>query len=76
MTSSVDSINIIINGSSNWIGSIYFQIILDCTITVCAVDKVSKSTPRVTNFTVDAAQYNENASKLDRDKDGIACEKP
>jgi hypothetical protein len=40
-----------------------------------AVDKVAKSTPRVTNFAVDAAQYNENASRLDRDKDGIACER-
>ncbi len=40
-----------------------------------AVDKVAGGAQRVTNFTVDAAQYNENASKLDRDRDGIACEK-
>jgi len=40
-----------------------------------AVDKTARGAAPVTNFTVDAVQYNENASKLDRDKDGIACEK-
>ena len=39
-----------------------------------AVDR-TKNTPPVTDFAVDAGQYNENASRLDRDKDGIACEK-
>lgn len=38
-----------------------------------AVDSTSK-TP-VTTFTVDADLYQANASKLDRDDDGIACEK-
>lgn len=39
-----------------------------------AVDRVSGSTPPVTNFTVSASLYAAN-KKSDRDKDGIACEK-
>ena len=41
-----------------------------------AVDKVRGRTAPVTNYTLDAAQYDENAAKLDRDHDGIACERP
>ncbi|WP_067500607.1 excalibur calcium-binding domain-containing protein [Actinoplanes sp. TFC3] len=40
-----------------------------------AKDKVSGSSKPVTTFKVDTALYNANKSKLDRDKDGIACEK-
>ena len=40
-----------------------------------AQDKVKGSTKPVTNFTVNTAVYNANKAKLDRDKDGIACEK-
>jgi len=40
-----------------------------------AKDKVSGSTKPVTNFTVYTATYNLNKARLDRDKDGIACEK-
>ena len=40
-----------------------------------AVDKVARGAQPVANFDVDAGQYNQNASKLDRDRDGIACEK-
>ena len=39
-----------------------------------ARDKVKGSTKPVTNFTVNTAVYNAN-TKLDRDKDGVACEK-
>jgi hypothetical protein len=40
-----------------------------------AKDKVRGSTKPVTNFTVNTKLYNANKKKLDRDKDGIACEK-
>lgn len=41
-----------------------------------AKDKVSASKPiPVTNFTVNAAVYEANRKKLDRDNDGIACER-
>lgn len=40
-----------------------------------AKDKVSGKTKPVTDFTVYTATYNLNKAKLDRDKDGIACEK-
>jgi Excalibur calcium-binding domain len=40
-----------------------------------AKDKVRGSTKPVTTFKVDTKVYNANKSKLDRDKDGIACEK-
>lgn len=40
-----------------------------------AKDKVSGHTKPVTNFTVNTAVYNANKAKLDRDKDGVACEK-
>jgi hypothetical protein len=40
-----------------------------------AKDKVSGSSKPVTNFTVYNATYKLNKSKMDRDKDGIACEK-
>jgi hypothetical protein len=40
-----------------------------------AKDKVKGSTKPVTNFTVYTKTYNLNKAKLDRDKDGIACEK-
>jgi hypothetical protein len=39
-----------------------------------AKDKVRGSTKPVTNFTVNTKVYNAN-KKLDRDKDGVACEK-
>jgi hypothetical protein len=39
-----------------------------------AKDKVSGKTKPVTNFAVSNALYNENKS-MDRDKDGVACEK-
>lgn len=39
-----------------------------------AKDRVSGTSKRVTNFTVNTAVYNAN-KKSDRDKDGIACEK-
>jgi Excalibur calcium-binding domain len=39
-----------------------------------AKDKVSGSTKPVTTFTVNTKVYNAN-KKLDRDKDGVACEK-
>jgi hypothetical protein len=39
-----------------------------------ATDKVRGSTKPVTNFTVYTATYNLNKA-LDRDKDGVACEK-
>ncbi|KYH45009.1 excalibur calcium-binding domain-containing protein [Branchiibius sp. NY16-3462-2] len=39
-----------------------------------AKDKVSGKAKPVKNFTVNTAVYNAN-KKLDRDKDGIACEK-
>jgi len=39
-----------------------------------AKDKVRGSTKPVTNFTVNTAVYNANKS-MDRDKDGVACEK-
>ena len=39
-----------------------------------AVDK-TKSEPPVTTFTVNAALYKTVRANLDRDKDGIACEK-
>lgn len=39
-----------------------------------AKDKVSGKTKPVTNFAVNNALYNENKS-MDRDKDGVACEK-
>ncbi|MDT4992383.1 MAG: hypothetical protein QOH97_2275 [Actinoplanes sp.] len=39
-----------------------------------AKDKVSGSTKPVTTFTVNTAVYNANKN-LDRDKDGVACEK-
>ena len=40
-----------------------------------AKDKVRGSTKPVTTFTVNTKVYNANKKKLDRDKDGIACEK-
>jgi hypothetical protein len=40
-----------------------------------AKDKVSGHTKPVTNFAVNTAVYNANKKKLDRDKDGVACEK-
>ncbi|WP_127501004.1 FHA domain-containing protein [Actinoplanes solisilvae] len=40
-----------------------------------AKDKVSGKTKKVTNFTVYTKMYEANRAKLDRDKDGIACEK-
>ena len=40
-----------------------------------AKDRVSGRTKPVTTFTRDSKVYNLNAKKLDRDKDGIACEK-
>jgi hypothetical protein len=40
-----------------------------------AKDKVSGHTKPVTNFTVNTAVYTANKAKLDRDKDGVACEK-
>jgi uncharacterized membrane protein len=40
-----------------------------------AKDKVRGSTKPVTTFTVNTAVYNANKKKLDRDKDGVACEK-
>lgn len=40
-----------------------------------AKDKVSGRTKPVTTFTRNAKVYNLNASKLDRDNDGIACER-
>lgn len=41
-----------------------------------AKDKVSSKKPRpVPNFAVNAALYEANRGKLDRDKDGIACER-
>ncbi len=40
-----------------------------------AADKVAKGAKPVTTFTVNTAVYNANKVKLDRDKDGIACEK-
>ena len=40
-----------------------------------AKDKVRGSTKPVTNFTVNTAVYTANKGKLDRDKDGVACEK-
>ncbi|BFU42231.1 excalibur calcium-binding domain-containing protein [Krasilnikovia sp. MM14-A1004] len=39
-----------------------------------AHDKVRGSSKPVTNFTVNTALYNAN-KKMDRDKDGVACEK-
>lgn len=39
-----------------------------------AKDKVSGKTKPVTNFVQNTALYNEN-KKMDRDKDGVACEK-
>ncbi len=39
-----------------------------------AKDKVSGKTKPVTNFVVNNALYAEN-KKMDRDKDGVACEK-
>lgn len=39
-----------------------------------AKDKVRGSTKPVTNFKVSTALYNAN-KKMDRDKDGVACEK-
>lgn len=38
-----------------------------------AVDKTKGE--RVTSFVVDRAIYSANSRKLDRDRDGIACEK-
>jgi Excalibur calcium-binding domain len=40
-----------------------------------AKDKVRGHTRPVTTFTVNTAVYNANKKKLDRDKDGVACEK-
>ena len=40
-----------------------------------AKDKVSGTSKPVTTFTVYTATYNLNKAKLDRDGDGIACEK-
>ena len=40
-----------------------------------AKDKVRAGTEPVTTFKINAAVYNKNKLKLDRDKDGIACEK-
>jgi hypothetical protein len=43
-----------------------------------AVDKVRAGQPRVTNFRVNTQLYNQIISRngnLDRDKDGIACER-
>ncbi|HET6484425.1 MAG TPA: excalibur calcium-binding domain-containing protein [Actinoplanes sp.] len=40
-----------------------------------AKDKVSGKTKPVTNFSVYTKMYDANKAKLDRDKDGIACEK-
>ncbi|MGX6605680.1 excalibur calcium-binding domain-containing protein [Micromonosporaceae bacterium Da 78-11] len=40
-----------------------------------AKDKVPGHSKPVTNFKVSTAVYNANKKKLDRDKDGIACEK-
>jgi hypothetical protein len=40
-----------------------------------ARDKVRGSTKPVTTFTVSTVVYNANKARLDRDKDGIACEK-
>jgi hypothetical protein len=39
-----------------------------------AVDKVKGRTKPVTTFTVNPAAYNAN-KRLDRDKDGVACER-
>ncbi len=40
-----------------------------------AKDRVAKGSRPVTTFTRNAKVYNLNAAKLDRDKDGIACER-
>ena len=40
-----------------------------------AKDKVSGHTKPVTTFTVNSTVYAANSKKLDRDHDGIACEK-
>jgi hypothetical protein len=40
-----------------------------------AKDKVKGSTKPVTTFTVYTKVYDLNKAKLDRDKDGVACEK-
>jgi hypothetical protein len=40
-----------------------------------ARDKVRGTARPVTTFTIHAAAYNLNKAKLDRDKDGVACEK-
>ena len=40
-----------------------------------AADSVSGKTPQVTTFVVDDALYNAQPRTLDRDNDGIACEK-
>lgn len=40
-----------------------------------AKDKVSKRSKPVTNFTKNAKVYNLNKARLDRDNDGIACER-
>lgn len=40
-----------------------------------AVDRVSGGGRGVTNFTRDKAVYQANKNRLDRDRDGIACEK-
>ena len=40
-----------------------------------AKDKVAGKTKPVTNFTVYTKMYDANKAKLDRDKDGVACEK-
>ena len=39
-----------------------------------AHDKAKNGDP-VTNFTVNAAVYNAHSARLDRDRDGIACER-
>ena len=40
-----------------------------------AADHVRGHTAPVTDFTVDDALYNSLPSRLDRDQDGVACEK-
>ena len=39
-------------------------------------DKVARTTKPVTTFVVNLKVYNLNYKNLDRDKDGIVCEKP
>ncbi len=42
---------------------------------VGAVDRVKGGGPGITNFRADSALYRPQPRTLDRDKDGVACEK-